>query len=177
MSAKLPAAAAPPEKTDAVEDATGLMQALMRRPAQESAPERIDGVLIGVLHDIDEAGSPRVLVPGYSDSPRVARACCTLAPEQAGQQCALMFEGGDPARPLIMGLLQQPVITLQTRGSTQARQDVDTLHVRAEHAIELHCGKASLRLTSNGRVELRGTTVISHATGLNRVRGASIKLN
>lgn len=178
MSRKEAAAPLPPETAAApAEDGSGLMQALMQRSAAEPAPARIDGVLIGLLLDFDEAGRPLVLVPGFGETPRPARACCVLTPEQRGHQCALLFEGGDPEQPLVMGMLQQPVVALQTSGETTVRQEVDALHVRAEHAIELHCGKASLRLTSSGRVELRGTTVVSHATGLNRIRGASVKLN
>ena len=56
-------------------------------------------------------------------------------------------------------------------------EELKAMAQEAERAIELRCGKASLRLSSDGRIELRGTTVVSHATGLNRIRGASIKLN
>ncbi|MNF02982.1 hypothetical protein D3C80_2022180 [compost metagenome] len=59
----------------------------------------------------------------------------------------------------------------------QVQDDGDSLRIGHDKEIALHCGKASLRMTRDGRIELRGTTLISHATGLNRVRGASIKLN
>ena len=60
----------------------------------------------------------------------------------------------------------------------QARHTADgELHLHARHAIELHCGEASFRMSADGRIELRGSTLVSHATGLNRIRGASVKLN
>jgi hypothetical protein len=160
-------------------DASELMQSLLgARPLATAAGDPlIHGVLIGVLHDFDALGQPRIVVPGRMEMPRVARAICALSPGQEGCQCALLFEGGDPARPLVMGVLQEPVLTLHAVGAATTTQEAETFSVEAEQAIELRCGKASLRLSSDGRIELRGTTVVSHATGLNRIRGASIKLN
>lgn len=160
-------------------DAAELMQTLLGvRPVATAAGEPlIHGVLVGVLHDFDESGQPRIVVPGRMETPSVARAICPLSPGQEGSQCALLFEGGDPARPLIMGVLQEPVLTLHAVGAVTTTQESESFSVEAERAIELRCGKASLRLSSDGRIELRGTTVVSHATGLNRIRGASIKLN
>jgi hypothetical protein len=161
-------------------DASDLMQALIgARPAATAvtAEAPLHGVLVGVLHDFDDSGRPRVIVPGHIVVPRVARAICALGPGQEGRQCALLFEEGDLARPLIMGVLQEPVITIHALGATTTTQEAESFTVEAERAIELRCGKASLRLSSDGRIELRGSTVVSHATGLNRMRGASIKLN
>ncbi|HZF97489.1 MAG TPA: DUF6484 domain-containing protein [Pseudoxanthomonas sp.] len=161
-------------------DASDLIQALIdaQPPPPAAAMEAPrHGVLVGVLHDFDEAGRPRVVVPGHIGAPRVARAICALGPDHPGQQCALLFEQGDLARPLIMGVLQEPVITLHALGAKTITQEAESFTVDAKHAIELRCGKASLRLSSDGRIELRGSTVVSHATGLNRIRGASVKLN
>lgn len=156
--------------------AAELMQALLgSRPLAAEAP--IQGVLVGLLHDFDATGQPRIVIPGRIEQPRVARSLCSLSPGQEGRQCALLFENGDPAQPLIMGLLHEPVITVHAAGAVTAMQEAESFRVEAERAIELRCGKASLRLSSDGRIELRGTTVVSHATGLNRIRGASIKLN
>lgn len=156
--------------------AAELMQALLgSRPLVAEAP--IQGVLVGLLHDFDAAGQPRIVIPGRIEQPCVARSICLLSAGQEGRQCALLFENGDLSQPLIMGLLHEPVITVHTVGAVTAVQEAESFSVEAERAIELRCGKASLRLSSDGRIELRGTTVISHATGLNRIRGASIKLN
>lgn len=177
MSAKKTRVQTPPAARAG--DASDLMQALIgTRPAATAVAETpLHGVLVGVLHDFDDAGRPRIVVPGHIGVPRVARAICVLGPGQEGQQCALLFEEGDLTRPLIMGVLQEPVITIHALGATTTTQEAESFTVEAERAIELRCGKASLRLSSDGRIELRGSTVVSHATGLNRMRGASIKLN
>lgn len=135
-------------------------------------------VIIGFIADLDHDGCPRVIVPGGDDVPLRARSLCVVQAGERGRQCALMFENADPRQPLILGLLQHPVLSLHSpAGEVSVQRTDDELVLRAETAIELRCGNASLRLSADGRVELRGATVISHATGLNRIRGASIKLN
>ena len=51
------------------------------------------------------------------------------------------------------------------------------LVVSAEHELTLRCGKASITMTQDGRIELRGTQLVSHAEGANRIRGGSVELN
>jgi hypothetical protein len=55
--------------------------------------------------------------------------------------------------------------------------DGEVLNIRAARQIELRCGKASLVLRADGRVELSGTYVVSNSRGPNKVRGATISLN
>jgi hypothetical protein len=136
-----------------------------------------NGVVIGFISHLNDQGLPCVAIPGSADEALPARSLCAISAEHRGQQCALLFENGDPRAPLILGLLQHPVLSLQG-DIEQARQSADgELHLHARHAIELHCGEASFRMSADGRIELRGSTLVSHATGLNRIRGASVKLN
>lgn len=135
------------------------------------------GVVIGFVSHINDQGLPCVVVPGAADTPVPARSLCLIGAEHRGRQCALLFENGDPRAPLILGLLQQPVLSLQGEADTARHSEDGELHLHARHAIELHCGESSLRMTADGRIELRGTTLVSHASGLNRIRGASVKLN
>lgn len=136
-----------------------------------------NGVVIGFISHLNDQGLPCVAIPGSADEALPARSLCAISAEHRGQQCALLFENGDPRAPLILGLLQHPVLSLQG-DIEQAQQYADgELHLHARHAIELHCGEASFRMSADGRIELRGSTLVSHATGLNRIRGASVKLN
>ncbi len=145
-------------------------------PARESAAA--GGVVIGFIADLDHDGCPRVVVPGGDDLPLRARSLCLVQAGERGRQCALMYENGDPRRPLILGLLQHPVLSVHApAGEVTLARRGDEVVLQADAAIELRCGDASLRLSADGRIEVRGTTLVSHATGLNRIRGASIKLN
>lgn len=158
--------------------APAVTAAATAEPAPQAATPAVAGITIGFIAGLDHDGCPRVIVPGGDDVPLRARSLCPVQASERGRQCALMFENADPRQPLILGLLQHPVLSLYSpSGDVSVQRNGEELVLQAESAIELRCGDASLRLAADGRVELRGATVISHATGLNRIRGASIKLN
>ncbi len=166
-------------ETEEKKVATGLLDAIVSNQPDDNRKKCLDGVLIGALAELKD-GIPKVMVPGAIDSPVTARSLCALTDDQVGMQCAIMFEGGDPGKPLLMGMLLQPVLAVSSpdTGENLSIEKKDgMLTVNAATEISLHCGKASLRLLQSGRIELRGTTVVSHASGLNRIRGASVKLN
>jgi hypothetical protein len=47
----------------------------------------------------------------------------------------------------------------------------------ADREIVLRCGKASITLTRSGKIILKGTHLVSHATGVNRIRGGAVEIN
>ncbi len=49
--------------------------------------------------------------------------------------------------------------------------------VEAEQALVLRCGEASITLTRDGKVFIRGTYVESHATGVQRIKGGCVRIN
>lgn len=168
-----------PGEAAAMPDEADALDAVLRR--SQPAPEvtaRVDGLLIGWITALPEAGRAMVLLPSQAEQPLPARSLCALDDSHIGAQCALMFEGGRSDRPIVMGLLQHPVLPVSVAGEAALRREQDgCLLLSAREEIVLHCGQATLRLCQDGRIELRGSTVISHASGLNRVRGGSVKLN
>jgi hypothetical protein len=136
---------------------------------------RIDGVVIGVLMGFAADGVPLVVFPGNpSEAALPARTTAALTPEDVGREVALLFEGGDPALPLVVGRLvrpEAPPVTVRRDGVEEV------LELTAERAILLHCGKASITLTRAGKVLIRGEYVSSRSTGVNRIKGGSVHLN
>jgi hypothetical protein len=55
--------------------------------------------------------------------------------------------------------------------------DGETLTLSAHKKITLRCGKASIVLNADGSIEIRGTELLSRASGQNAIRGASVSLN
>ena len=146
----------------------------LQQSSNESA--KIDGLLIGSICEINANGLPVVTVPSVIDR-AVAQTVCDISKLKIGDQCALMFQSGAPNSPVILGVLQQPVITLGSPDPISFEQSDDKIEIRSESEINLHCGEAHFRMTAGGLIEMRGSKVVSHSTGLNRIRGASVKLN
>ena len=55
--------------------------------------------------------------------------------------------------------------------------DGQHLLLQAREEMILRCGKSSVKLRADGRIEIRGDTIISEAVRANRVRGGSVELN
>ncbi|MEB3047428.1 DUF6484 domain-containing protein [Rhizobium mulingense] len=136
--------------------------------------ERIEGVVIGLLLGFD-AGVPLVVFPGNPEEIAVrARSLAELTSAMVGAEVALLFEGGDASRPLIVGRIIDPA----RRSSTPTVvRDGERVQITAEERIELRCGKATIIMEKDGHITIRGTYVTSHASAANRVRGGSVNLN
>lgn len=136
--------------------------------------ERIDGVVIGLLVGFED-GAPLVAFGNNErDEPIKARSLAVLDHARVGDRVALLFEGGDPALPLVVGAV---VSTGGCRNDLQVVRDGETVKINAEDRLELRCGLASIIMEKDGRISIRGGQLTSYATGVNRVRGAAVHLN
>jgi hypothetical protein len=149
-------------------------------PDTAQAISALDGVVIGVLMGLDEGGVPLVVFPGNPVEQAVpARTTARLEPGHIGSEVALMFEQGDPARPLVMGRILHPEVAPAPPGPQRLQTTIDDqrLELTAEREIVLRCGKASITLTRAGKILLRGTYLFSRSSGVNKIKGGSIQLN
>lgn len=177
----------PETETEAAEAAGAALVELILAEAPPPLPARVDGVLIGKLVAFGAQGEQMVSLPG-APAPRPARAAAVLGPADVGREVACLFEGGDPARPIIMGLMHEPAPPAVCEGeapkeaSTTLRQtnvDVDGKRVtfNAEEEIVLQCGEASITLTRAGKILIRGAYVLTRSSGVNRILGGSVQIN
>ncbi|MBY5470519.1 hypothetical protein ELI54_29040 (plasmid) [Rhizobium ruizarguesonis] len=136
--------------------------------------ERIEGVVIGLLLGFD-AGVPLVVFPGNpQDVALRARSLAELTSAMVGSEVALLFEGGDALRPLIVGRIVDPA---RRSPMPNVIRDGERVQITAQERIELRCGKATIILEKDGHITIRGTYVTSHASAANRIRGGSVNLN
>lgn len=135
---------------------------------------RLDGVVIGLLLGFGEGGVPLVIFPGNPrEEAAPARSTAALSAADTGAEVALLFEGGDPARPLVIGRLLRP----PPAPAVDVVRDGERLELRAEREVTLRCGKASITLTREGKVLIRGAYISSWSSGANRIKGGSVHLN
>lgn len=150
---------------------------------------RPQGACVGMLTAVDAVHGLQVSYPGQPEGePVPARSTVPITPGDQGRSVLLVFEGNDPQRPIITGLiLEQPVALPATEAvATLTLPETRVDHVRVKgrrisfegsEAIVLQCGKSSITLHANGRMVLRGQEIVSRASGSNKVKGAVVLIN
>ncbi len=124
----------------------------------------LSGVRLGRLTGFTAEGLAQVSLP--TGEALSARSLVRLGPTDAGRELALTLIEGEA---LVLGLIQPPLPLVEA--------DDETLVLEGNRQVTLRCGQASLTLTADGRVVVRGTSILSRADGPNRVQGASVQLN
>ncbi|MCU0647585.1 MAG: hypothetical protein MUF00_06300 [Gemmatimonadaceae bacterium] len=165
----------------------------MRTPASSPASHRAspaDDVLERVLEaDVSPAGAPAgvlicticgvvdgdaiVDVAAYGGTPalRVQTALVAITAEDVGREACITFARGAWEEAVLLGLIARP--------SAAGACAVPTARIElvAERELLLKCGAAMLHLTADGTVRIRGTHIVSHARGTNRLRGGAVQIN
>jgi len=107
-------------------------------------------------------------------------------PRHRGRDVLVVFQDGDRGKPIIIGLLEEPLesmveMTAATNETPdrkrELRIDGKRVVIEADDEIELKCGQGSITIRKDGKIVVKGTNVLTHATGPNRVRGGSVSLN
>jgi hypothetical protein len=131
---------------------------------------RMLGIVRGVLCAFSEQGYPFIdFHLNQSRSPVLALSLVRLTANDVGSEVIMMFEDEDLARPIIMGVVQPPF----TRGQINNEH----LDLTATERITLQCGKASVTLTREGKVLTKGEYVVSRSSGVNCIKGGSVRIN
>jgi hypothetical protein len=124
------------------------------------------------------------LVSGLAELPGEvvkARTTVALAQRMIGAEVVVLYEKGDPHRPIVMGVLQDRMpfaeANEKSRQPVSIQADGDRFILSAEREIVLSCGDASITLTRAGKVIIKGNYILSRSTGYNKIKGAAIDIN
>lgn len=141
----------------------------------------VHGVITGILLALTDNGQTALVsFPGQPGHAALrARSVVDLHGPHMGQSVVMMFEGGDVAKPIVMGVLRgQTGWSLDDKPATvDVDADGQRMIVSAKEQLVLRCGKASITLTKAGKVLIDGSYVSSRSSGVNRVKGGSVQLN
>jgi hypothetical protein len=157
-----------------------LAQPMEPRRSAEDDGARIHGVLVGTLVGFRERHEPLVTYDGQPGSAALsARASVDVFADHIGHQVTLMFEDGDPLRPIVTGRIRVAATWPVSTSSPQVEVDADgqRLTLAAKDQLVLQCGKASITLTAAGKVIVQGAYLSTRSSGVVRIRGGSIQLN
>jgi hypothetical protein len=155
------------------------------------------GVVVGRLLPGSSPIAPLVDFDGNLAGPLPARTTIALdavaVNEAVSTACGavLVFENGDPKLPILTGLLQREKRTslLQellvsprapspaSKPPREAKLDGERVVLEGKQEVVLKCGDASITLRRDGKVIVRGAYVETHARGVNRIKGGSVKIN
>lgn len=121
-------------------------------------------VAFGALHRV----AARVVMPGLRDTP---------AAMLDGQPVLLLLEDGDPALPIIVGLVSDTLPGAGTPTDEGFEVNGRRLSFEGREQVELRCGQASITLRADGQVIVKGTRLMSRASESNKIRGATVLIN
>jgi hypothetical protein len=140
-------------------------------------PGAVMGVLIGFQ---DEGRTPLVIFRGQVGNAAIpARSSQDVYGTHIGREVVLVFEGGDPRRPIIVGCMAREANCPMQKeaGVVEVDADGERMLVSAREQLVLRCGKAQITLTSAGKVLIEGTYISSRSAAVVRVSGGSVQLN
>lgn len=130
----------------------------------------------------DEA--PLLLCPGRPVPAAIpARTVVALERAQIGSRVLVVFEGGDPRKPIVVGVLADSASRSPAAWPATAHVEMELdssgerVVVSARRELVLRCGQASITLTAAGKVLIQGSYVLSRSSGTQRIKGGSVQIN
>ena len=152
--------------------------------AEHAYSNTIDGVRIGKIASIiKQTGQIFVDYRDNCFDPLRARSIIDIVLEHVNKKVLLAFEDNDPKLPIIIGLIRDNAVD-NAKKITVMKDDVEDILIdrkkmmfNAEKEIELRCGKSSLIMKKDGRIVIKGIQLVSRASGVNKIKGAAVRIN
>jgi len=145
------------------------------RATRSALPE----VVVGRLALLGPDGCPRVDLPSQGGRGVLATTTVVLVPHHVGRDVLVCFADRDRKRPVVVGVLQNQA---EMKAAAEASRldavvDGERIIMTGKKEVVLRCGKASIALTADGKIVVKGAKILSTAEGLHRIRGATVEMN
>jgi hypothetical protein len=134
------------------------------------------GKLVALTAD---GGDPLIVYPGQPGSSAiVARTTVSLDSSHIGSEIVLAFGDDDSTRPIVLGCIRRSAMESRPPVAT-AEIEVDDrrIVVSASEQLVLRCGKATITMTSAGKILVQGTYISTKSSGVHRIKGGSVQIN
>lgn len=122
---------------------------------------------LGRLTGFDDNGDALVAVSELP--PRPADSLVTLTAKDIDCDLVVSSSAMRDGRLFILGRMAPQDIHPKMPGAVSISE--------AEDKVSIQCGKAKITLHADGRITVKGTEILSRATGANRIQGGSVNLN
>jgi hypothetical protein len=153
--------------------------------------QKVSGVRIGKITEIDDQGHVYVDFEGNRLGPISARFVDSMAPklekvfETADHRVLLVFENEDSKLPVIIDTIRDSIDEAAGKDPVAYQMDeADNVFIDgkrftfdAKEQIVLRCGKSSITLTRAGKILIRGAYLLNRSSGVNRIKGGSVQIN
>jgi len=139
-------------------------------------PNRLYPTTLGRLSALGSKGEAWITVDDAK--PCQARTTVELTAGLVGRE-VLVCVAGKRKVPVVVGVLRKPgdaanPAAVETLDLVVDRQRIT---LSAQKEIVLRCGEATLSLTADGKVAIRGADVVTTAARTNRIRGGAVRIN
>ncbi|HXZ37411.1 MAG TPA: DUF6484 domain-containing protein [Thermodesulfobacteriota bacterium] len=144
---------------------------------------------VGYLAGSSSRGDLLVEHDGYGPNPaKLVKGLCRselIKEEFRGREVLLVFEKGDPNRPIIINFMADPpegplslvISESQSVGVKEVYLDGSKITLEAQTEMILKCGLGSITIGKDGKIVIKGTHLVSRSKGVNKVRGATVRIN
>lgn len=160
-------------------------------------------IIIGTITGLDNQGKVLVDFSGNIKNQAIkAISTVSVSLQNTGRQVALLFENNDIEKPVIVGLIHNPLqdildnfeltnsnnttepLTAEVGNENNITTKVDDMQIdgervvfEAEKEIVLKCGESSITLTKAGKILIKGKYLVNRSSGVNRIIGGSVQIN
>ena len=153
---------------------------------EDTSSEDSRGVVIGELVKLVGGYQAFVDFPANpADKPVQSISTVQIDQADVGRKVCLAFEAGNLTNPIILGILLSDPNVEQANNAEEnklpqrvdVRVDGHRLTFVADKEIVLRCGNASITLSQDGKILVRGKYIQSRSSGINRIQGGSVRIN